>query len=84
MTKKQQRFLQFDAAHPEVWDAFLKISLAMSLDTWRTHLVIADVIERVRPSFHVSNDHKPMYARKFNALYPNGLQFNLRKLKDEA
>lgn len=84
MSKKQHSFEQFDAAHPEHWDAFEKISLAMCLKSHRTHLVIADVIERVRPSLHLSNDYKPRYTRKFNAMYPNGLQFRVHRLKDEA
>jgi hypothetical protein len=89
----QQRFDRFDAANPQVWEAFQRYTFEL-LRAGRTAYSSDAILHRIRwdsaiqtsgTPFKISNNHSAYYARKFHAAFPqhDGF-FRTNELREHA
>lgn len=74
----EQRFQQFDAAHPQVWDVFKKFTFQL-IRAGRSRYSADAVLHRIRwrtavktkgDDFKINDHWSAHYARKFHAQFP--------------
>lgn len=77
MTEYSQRFLQYHAANPQVWDLFKRFALEAAGK--RKRFSAQMIFERIRwysqietsgDVYKVNNNYRPDYARMFLVEYP--------------
>lgn len=78
-------YVEYDAAHPEVWDHFVTFTMEQIKRGFTRYSVNA-IFERIRwtvdipdrrgqSTFKISNNHRPFYARRFLEEYPEHGEF---------
>jgi len=87
----EQKFAEFDAAHPEVWALFERFTLQLIARGFQHHSADA-VLHRVRwetsanadgKPFKLNNNYTPYFARKFHRAHPHLAGF-FRNRKSKA
>jgi hypothetical protein len=77
--EQQRRFVEFDEAHPEVWEMFVRFThdrirrgfehyssdAILHRIRWETAVSMGDESE-----FKLNNNFTPYYARKFHRVFP--------------
>lgn len=92
MSDLQQRFDEFDAAHPKVWELFCSLAFQainagherFSSDALLHRIRWHHAIEARDDDFKINNVLSPYYARKFHREFP-GYEgfFETRRLKSD-